>query len=384
MTSRERLLRAIRGEPIDRVPIYTQIPFAVTNHDFRPGSFHGYDDYDDWREQDTLYREIVKRMQEECDNLFVWRPPCMLASPFFVPLDQTRLLPPQRRDGRIVMTQSISVGHRELRRVEAVQPGTGHTWVLQHWCKTPDDARHLLQLPWHGHPAEPGDFHEQQRRLGDRGLMWVTIPSPILVVCRLFDPTEFLIYVRTEQSLIHQLLETAAERIHANLRTLLEAGVGPVIRFGGAEHATPPLMSPDDFDALVVRYDQPLVRLAKQHDCLVAVHCHGRLRHALHRFVEMGVDQTDPVEQLPDGDITLREARQIAGNQITLTGNVQMREMASCRPAQIRRRVEQILADAGPDRLIVTTTGTPIESITPQLAENYHAMISATLASGRN
>ena len=93
----------------------------------------------------------------------------------------------------------------------------------------------------------------------------------------------------------------------------------------------------------------------------------------------MGVDQIDPVEQIPDGDLTLCEAREIAADRITLTGNVQMREMAACTPDQIRDRVAQILSDAGPNRLIVTTTGTPIEPMSPALAENYHALISAVL-----
>jgi uroporphyrinogen-III decarboxylase len=213
-------------------------------------------------------------------------------------------------------------------------------------------------------------------------LIWVTVPSPILVVCRLFDPTEFLVYVRTESALIHQLLEVVAERIETNLRILLNTGVGPVVRFGGAEHATPPMMSPADFDAMVVRYDRPLVELVKKHGHHVAYHCHGQLRHALTRFVEIGVDQTDPVEQIPDGDLTLHEAREITQGRVTLTGNLQMREMAACRPEEIRDRVKQILSEAGPDRLIVTTTGTPIEPISSTLAENYHAMISATLEWG--
>ncbi|MGD9127086.1 MAG: hypothetical protein PVH19_06875 [Planctomycetia bacterium] len=81
MTPRERLLRTLQGQPVDRVPIYTQIPFAITDDGFRPGPFHGYEDYDDWREQDPRYVELVRRMEEECDNLFIWRSPCMLSTP---------------------------------------------------------------------------------------------------------------------------------------------------------------------------------------------------------------------------------------------------------------------------------------------------------------
>jgi uroporphyrinogen-III decarboxylase len=383
MVSRERLINALQGKPIDRIPVYTQIPFALTAEGFKPGAFHGYDDYDNWRERDPAYWNLVRRMQAECDNFFVWRPPCMHSDHFFVPRGMTTTLPTEDRDGKLVTVKVLRTAGRELRTASMVQPGTGHTWVLEHFCKKPDDAEFLLDLPWDGYPAEMGDFFQVREWLGDHGVVWVTVPSPILIVCRLFDPTEFLILIRTEKALIHRLLETASDRIRINLGILLKSGAGPIVRFGGAEHATPPIMSPDDFDALVVQYDTPLMRLVKQYGGLVAVHCHGRIRHALTRFVEMGVDQTDPVEALPDGDLTLAEARRIHAGKITLTGNLQMRELAAARPSEIRLRVRQIVEEAGPDHLILTTTGTPLEPISAPIEANYHAFIDAALEYGK-
>ncbi|MCC6124711.1 MAG: hypothetical protein IT426_07105 [Pirellulales bacterium] len=84
----------------------------------------------------------------------------------------------------------------------------------------------------------------------------------------------------------------------------------------------------------------------------------------------MGVDQTDPIEQ-------------IAAGQITLTDNVQVREMVACTPDQIRQRVRRIIAEAGPNRLVVSTTGTPLGPIGPRLAENYRALIGTALEWGR-
>jgi len=380
----ERLLATLAGRPHDRIPIYTQIPFALAgNGSFCPGAFHGYDDYDDWRRHDDAYWRLVRRMEAQCDNFFIWRPPCMESDQYFVAKALTSAAPVRRESGRIVTTNVLKAGHQELRTVRAVQPGTGHTWVLEHYCKSPQDGELLLDLPWEPARGGAGDFGQLQRLLGDRGVMWVTIPSPILVVCRLFDPMEFLVLARTEKTLIHRLLEVVAERIAANLTMLLEAGVGPIVRFGGAEHATPPLMSPADFDELVVRYDRPLMDLVRRHGRLVAVHCHGRIRHALARFVQMGVDQTDPVEADADGDLTLVEARRIAGGQVTLTGNIQMRELATATPGTIRQRVAQIARDGGPDRLIFTTTGTPLEPISPAMEANYHAFIDAALELGK-
>ena len=379
MTSTQRLLNCLAGDPVDRVPIFTQIPFALDQGRFVPGPFYGYEDADDWRVRDPAYQRLVQRMEADCDNFFIWRPPCMQPLQFLVPPSQITAEPPVMEGERITRVSRLNAGGRTLQTASAVQPGTGHAWVLKHLCSSADDARLLLKLDWDGHPPEPGDFFDLQEQLGDRGLMWVTVPSPVLVICRLFDPMEFLMLAHTDSELIHGLLETVSERIHANLTALLAAGVGPIIRFGGAEHCTPPLMGPDDFDAFVVRYDAPLMALAKAHGCRVAVHCHGGIRHALKRFLEMGVDQTDPVEQPPDGEISLAEARKLSEGRITLTGNLQMREMDAMRPAEIKVRVRKIIEETGPERLIVTTTGTPLEPISGRLEANYNAMIDAVL-----
>jgi len=382
MKPRERLLRTLSGQQVDRIPVYTQIPFGLTPDGFRPAPFHGYEDYDDWRAQDPAYRRLVRRMEAECDNFFIWRPPCMLTGNFFTPASITQSASAADKEGRIVTTTLLKAGPRTLRTLSAGQPGTGHTWVLEPYCKEPRDAELLLDLPWEGARPVAGDFVQLQQWLGERGLMWVTVPSPIMVVCDLFNITDFLIMLRTGEALVHRLMEVAAERIRANLEALLKAGVGPIIRFGGAEYLTPPLGSPRDFDALVVSYDTPLMKLVKERGCMVAVHCHGRIRHALARFVQMGVDQTDPVEQSPDGDLTLPEARAMGAGQVTLTGSLQMRELSAATPREIRARVRQIIRDAGPDRLILTTTGTPLERIPPDLEANYNAFIDAALEYG--
>ncbi|MFP4442992.1 MAG: uroporphyrinogen decarboxylase family protein [Spirochaetia bacterium] len=382
MTPKDRLLATLSGKPHDRVPVYTQIPFGLEGTSFVPAPFHGYSDYDSWRKKDPAYQKLVKRMEKECDNFFIWRPPCMGNDQFFLSPAYTTTEEKPDGKGRIVRISSFSQGGLELTERNAVQPGTGHSWEIEHFCKSPEDAAALLELPWEGYPAEAGDFRELETALGDRGVMWVTIPSPIQTVCRLFDPNDFLIFARTEEKLIMNLMEAAAERIRRNLETLLEQGVGPVIRFGGAEHATPPLMSPDDFDRLVVRFDQPLVDLCKRRGRFVAYHCHGNITHALKRFTEMGVDQTDPVETAPDGDLTLKEARDVSRGLITLTGNIQSREIAAAEPEQIRSRVEGIIRTAGPERLVISTTGTPLEKMDSRTEENYHVMIDTALEFG--
>ncbi|NQT58763.1 MAG: hypothetical protein HQ557_07250 [Bacteroidetes bacterium] len=379
MTPKARLLSTLSGKPVDRTAVFTQIPFSLSESGFLPGPFHGYTDYDDWRSQDPAYVKLVKRMEDECDNFFIWRPPCMQNSQFLLSPTLAEKTVTKGNDGKIYYKTVFSYNDLTFQEILAKQPGAGHSWQIEHLCKTPEDAKALLSLPWTGNLVGAGDFFNLQTTLGNRGLMWVTVPSPIQVVCRLFDPNEFLILTRLETVLINQLMETAAERIYDNLQKLLELGVGPIIRFGGAEHATPPLMSPADFDWLVVRFDTPLVNLCKKYGKMVAYHCHGKITHALHRFIEMGVDMIDPVETVPDGDMTLEQAKSITGNAITLIGNIQMKDIANAAPHEIQQKVKKIIDTLGPGHLILSTTGTPLEKMDSRTEENYHAFIDAVL-----
>jgi hypothetical protein len=377
MTPKTRLLATFSGQPVDRIAVFTQIPFTLTKTGFHPGPFHGYSDYDNWRIQDPAYVKLVKKMEDECDNFFIWRPPCMQNSQFLLSPAMARTTQTPGDDGKIYYRTVYSHNGLSFQETTAKQPGAGHSWQIEHLCKTPEDAEALLSLPWSGNPVGADDFFHLQNLLGNRGLMWVTVPSPLQVICRLFDPNEFLMLSRLKPALINRLMETAAERVYHNLQGLLELGVGPIIRFGGAEHATPPLMSPADFDWLVVRFDTPLVNLCKKYGKLVAYHCHGKITYALQRFIEMGVDMIDPVETIPDGDMTLEQAKNIAGNKITLIGNIQMKDIANATPKEISEKVGLIMDTLGPDHLIISTTGTPLEKIDSRTEDNYHALIEA-------
>jgi len=379
MNSRNRLLKTLKGETPDRVPVYTLIPYALENRGFVPGAFHGYDDYDDWRKRDPLYWKLVRRMEEECDNFFIWRPDCMKAQNLFVPPGLLKYSEKKDDGDKIKYRYRFEDGSKSLYKTEVFQKGSGHMWITEHFCKSIEDAMFLLDIEYTDIPCEVVSLETNLQQLGDRGLPWVTIPSPLMTVCRLFDPQDFLLFSALYPNEIEKLMQIAYMRTERNLIKLLERGAGPIIRFGGAEHATPPMMSPDDFDRFIVEYDKPLIDICHKYGCLVAVHCHGNIRHAVKRFMEMGVDQIDPVEALPWGDISLEEIRDITREQITLTGNIQFSEICSSSPDEIKKRVFELLNTAGPNRLIISTTGTPPEKINRQQFDNYNAMIDSVV-----
>lgn len=377
ISAKERLQKTLKGETPDRVPIYTLIPYALENNRMVPGPFHGYSDYDDWRQQDPLYWELVQRMDAECDNIFMWRPECMDAENLFFSTGQIKLDKKTTDGDRVILRYHFDTGEEFLYKTEVFQKGSGHKWITEHFCKSIKDSLLLLDSEYIETPCETESLFTNLEQLGDRGLPWVTIPSPVMSVCRLFNPQDFLLFSALYPNEIEKLIQTAFSRTKSNLLRLLDMDAGPIIRFGGAEHATPPMMSPGDFDRLVVAYDKPLMDICHDRGCMVAVHCHGNIRHAVKRFMEMGVDQIDPVESTPWGDISLEDIRNITKGQITLTGNIQFSEITNESTDYIIRRVNEIISIAGPRRLIISTTGTPLERITRKQFNNYNAMIDA-------
>jgi uroporphyrinogen-III decarboxylase len=98
-------------------------------------------------------------------------------------------------------------------------------------------------------------------------------------------------------------------------------------------------------------------------------------------MIEEGADATDPVEPPPAGDCTYAEAREIAGDELTLMGNLEFDELEFSPPEHIRERVREILSH-GNRRLILAASAGPISSVSPRLATNYRTWIDTALEYG--
>ena len=97
----------------------------------------------------------------------------------------------------------------------------------------------------------------------------------------------------------------------------------------------------------------------------------------------MGVDVLHPLEPPPMGDITAAEAKELAGDQLCIEGNIQIGDMYDCTPQQIREQTEALIAAAFADRrnLIVSPSASPyIGCAGEQCFAQYKAMIDTVLA----
>lgn len=283
----------------------------------------------------------------------------------------------QRSDGTTV--QMVRLAHRgsELTCERRSIPGTTASESTSRFLKSAADVEVYLSWPYDDQPVDAAPFERLDREVGERGVVTLRAMSALGVVGENFEPEAFAICSVEHPELVIRLIERIAERVLTHTRRMLEGGGRPVFILGGPEFATPPLFAPRRFDEYVVRFDQPLVDLVHSYGCKVIVHCHGRLNAVLERFVDMGVDGLHPIETTPMGDVTLLGAKARVGDRLCFVGNVQIGDMMSAQPDEIRRQVRAIRAQV-PTGMILSTSATPYESpMSGRLMENYIAAIEA-------
>jgi uroporphyrinogen-III decarboxylase len=365
LTGRERILRTLKHQPVDRVPIST---YELVGYDFRS-----------WYNKQPSYKRLMDLIREKTDCLRV----CGIRCPN---LGEKELRTEEKwREGELRFNRvTLHTPRGDLTGLYRDQDNLLTTWCLEHLLKSVEDLERWLSIPY-----EPGEVNVESIKqaeidVGDHGIPFVDIGDPLLVVAELFSFEDFLLHWITEKKKILRAMDVIFERQYDVLKTALERGAGPAFRLVGPEYATPPYVPPEGFRELVVKYDKRLIDLVHQYNGFVRVHCHGRIRKVLPMFVEMGADGADPLEAPPSGDIELAEIKELYGRDIVLFGNMQLRDLEFATPAEIDALVKRCMEsakDAG--GYVLMPTASPIDApLKPETEANYVAFIEAGLKYG--
>jgi len=255
--------------------------------------------------------------------------------------------------------------------------GTSAFETTRRFLTCPADVERYLGWPYADIAIDGSAFARLDQEVGDRGIVTCRIPDALGVIGENFEPEPFALCSIEQPQLIESLLNVFATRIYRTIEAMLEAGARPLFIIGGPEFATPPLLPPRCFDEYVVRIDRPLIDLIHRYGCKVVVHCHGRLNAVLDRFIDMGVDGLHPLEAPPMGDVTPADAKRRVGDRLCILGNLQIGDMMTRPPHEIKQQVRQLRQQIG-NGLIVTTSATPYEvPMSQRLLENYQAALDA-------
>ncbi|NOY81704.1 MAG: hypothetical protein GXP31_11975 [Kiritimatiellaeota bacterium] len=361
MTPRQRLLAALHGRPVDRVPLELPGFLSASREQAR-------------NHPDPLGRRIAERIVEHT--------PFYVQAPSFI--NRMLVTPPQRvrqqvenhADGGRTVHGAIDTPKGKLTFARAYNPTARTWWQVKYPVENREDIDKIVSVPWELPTglAPPEDL-ELPPDFSERGILETRISSPFVCVAAMMNYEWFLELALTEPTLIAELTDICRRRILAVLSVLLSRPGIEYVWLGGSEWVTPPMASPQIYDALVQEQERDLIDYVHSHsDAVVHVHCHGRVRHALPRTIERGGDYTEPVEPPPDGDILLEEAKELAAGRITLGGNIECRILCNEDEAAVEAAVRTAFR-GGKQRFILRPTEGPSSPMTENEFRNYMRMV---------
>lgn len=358
MTSRERLLAAIRREPVDAVPV------RIWGFDHRQP-----------HEEPTRRQLADAIRQYEPDLLGHWGPRIEGGTRVG---SETETRPVARNDTFMEDVTTIHTPKGPLTKayLRSLQgkPGYQSKYLLE----TPEDAGKWLSIPWTPPVVDCSDWPAAVERMGDDGLLVVGLGEAMYAINDLTGSETWGYWLMDERELLHELVSEASRRQLHTLKEMLAQGVVGVYGYVGPELCIPPLAGPRDFDDFVVRYDEPLHDLVHDAGGLIWVHCHGKMNQVLERFADEGVDCLNPLEPPPMGDVTIADARARIGGRMSLDGGIEVGDMELKTPAEIEQMTADAVWQSGDTGFILTLTSDlgHWPTLTPQVLANVRTFVA--------
>jgi uroporphyrinogen-III decarboxylase len=277
--------------------------------------------------------------------------------------------------------QTYTIGGKELTSLSRRDKNLDTVWTVEYLLKSIDDIRLYLELPdeiFEEH-LDISHLEDEEKKLGDRGIIMVDTEDPVCAVAALFSLEDFSIFAFTEPELCHKLLEKHARYIHKRTEKAAREFPGRLWRIYGPEYVSEPLLPAPLFEEYVVRYTGPMAREIKAHGGFVRIHSHGKIRNIADYFIKMGADATDPIEPPPHGDVDMKYMREKYGKELVLFGNIEIADIEHLPSEEFRKVVRKTVEEgtAGEGRgFVLTPTSAPYgRTISDLTFRNYQIMI---------
>lgn len=371
MTSKDRLLRCIRGEAIDRLPCSPRLWKFVMSY---------YGEYN----TDTM----LKSAQEFDWDLHhgtsigvrTWFGP-VLPSPDTLPEGVSfRHEIEAGQDFDIIRRRFATPAGALCDAWHRPHPNRGYgispaPTPIESLVKGRQDLEALKHLRGGVMPQAIDHFVETYRKVGHRGYLYPYIRSPFNDLYRVVRMDEALVLPYDDPDLLTQLLAHLQLACLDDIDAHVRAGADAVF-ISGFHNSLSVGWSP----AMFQEFFLPLIseQAARVHDAGALYHYYddGRVMDILPMMLEAGVDVFETCTPHPAGDFDLRRARDIVGDRMTLMGftdieNVLHRGTPDLVEETVREACE-VLGPAG--RFIIGSSDGVLEQ-TP--LENIRAYFSA-------
>jgi hypothetical protein len=360
-TPRERMMRVLKHQKVDRLPI---CPVGLSPFT--------------WHVDFPVYHPVLDVAERHGEFMAVWgvNQGRSLCRPDLWEVREEKSEEGERKTNKT----TIRTPKGDLTQVRIHDRSVGSWASAKPFVENEDDLARRESLPFEPVPVNVDGLEDLRKRVGDTGLTYCNGIQNALLQATWGMGEEFrTLFCFTEQERLRAMVERAQERLHAFVTRLLDAGAGPVFRWYAIEDFVEPMMPPSFVDEFIVPYDREVVKLIHSRGRHVVMHCHGRLGAQIKRMVRIGVDGVDCAESPPQNDIDLAGMIEEADGRMFIWGYLQFEALARATPAQVDALVREAVAMGGTEgRYVLSQAASPWMAELPgRTAENLIRMIEA-------
>lgn len=333
MTDRERLLRAFRQQPVDRIPV---APFIHVNY---VKEFYGSQEVDAASATPAVYRHFgLDLVHRNCTPVYDAFGP---AGPEWQ-MEVTR-----ERMGR---DETTITGIRTPRGDLHVRNELRWTYeydaedaVCEFPIKSEADFERMAQFqPPHGQ-ADVSALGRARAACGDDGVTAPWIQGAFNLVAFYYRRLDDLVLdARLNPAFYHRMMEHFLARYQPFVQQLIDAGAD-VLSYGG-NIANGKLVGPAFFREYVWPYEKRLIDFIQGQGVAVLYHNCGYARHLLPVYPGLGMRAYESLTPPPYGDTVLADAVRHFGASTTLAGGIDQLDLLRKGTAEeIGTAVRQVL-----------------------------------------
>ena len=363
MTSRERLLAAIRKEPLDRFPASPDL------HNLFPMKVNNYTTWDVWGPEPTVPFWKVKLDTFRRFELDAW---LGAGIGFSNPNAEVEKKVVAQEEDLIMADYIYRTSKGNLVRKMAYPKYDGE-WTVKYTIDDPMKDLPKVEVmldydPCQGYNAE--GFRKIKEAVGEDGLVYAGGGHPAL---------DWWSCLRGSQAAIMDIhdfwdkISPLWERYEAlDLeKTRITCREGAALIYGGGSYTSLSLISPEWYKRFVYPHLKRTAAACHEEGTLFCVQINGKCDEILELLADAGVDCTEPLERQPLGNVDIGEAKRRIGKTVCLKGNVDpVNTLLKGTPQDVDREIKEIIETAGGNGtgLIVSTSDqtardTPIENM---------------------
>jgi len=159
----------------------------------------------------------------------------------------------------------------------------------------------------------------------------------------------------------------------SHVESTIKAGTDEIVLQGSTSSLS--LISPAIYSTFVLPLNKEIAKTCRKKNVISHLHVCGRSKHAvLANIKETDIDVYEPLEKPPNGDIDIAEIKKKYGNKVALKGNILTTgALVKGTPKDVEEEVIETLKRAGENGGFILSTGDQVGGNTP--LDNLKALI---------